>query len=214
MTRYNRQNPSPRYQELLAMYCSMHAEGDSNAGIAAENMFAGISLPPQALRIKDMIRQINAQSTLDYGCGKAILYRTSPIRMADSHESFDNIQTFWGVQETLLFDPAYKPYSQFPSRKADIVICTDVMEHCPKEDVIWILKEIFSLANKGVYLNISCYPASKHLPNGENAHCTIQPQHWWQGALNYVSAFHPDIQWQCWLDVIVNNQKRAVLLKK
>lgn len=212
MTQYSRENPSPRYKELLSMYCTMHTEGDSKTGIAPENMFAGISLPPQAIRIKQLIDAVGAQSTLDYGCGKAMLYHTSPIRM-EQGQSFASIKDFWGVKETLLYDPAYKPYSEFPLKKADMVICTDVMEHCPEQDAVWILKEIFSLANKGVYLNISCYPAGKHLPNGENAHCTIRPQHWWQGALTYVSAFYPEIRWECWLDSVVDAKKASVLIK-
>ncbi len=43
---YSRENPSPRYRELLAQYQHMHRHG--SADIAPEKMFAGISLPQQA----------------------------------------------------------------------------------------------------------------------------------------------------------------------
>ena len=207
---YTRESPSPRYTELLTMYRTMHDHGDSNYGIAAQDMFSGISLPPQAIRIRNMIKELGAETTLDYGCGKAMLYNSSPLQLGD--ESYNSVKEFWGVKETMLFDPGYKPYSAFPTKKADLVISTDVLEHCPEQDVTWILKEIFSFASKGVYLNISSYPARKTLPNGENAHCTVRPQHWWQGALNYVGALHPHLRWQCWLDVVTNGQKEAILI--
>lgn len=211
MLPYTREHPSQRYKDLLAMYETMHDMGDHHHGIAAENMFSGISLPPQMVRIKEMIRELGAQTTLDYGCGKGLLYNTSPIEMEG--REYDSIRDYWGVKETVLFDPGYKPYSTFPTKKVDLVICTDVLEHCPELDVVWILKEIFSFADKGVYLNISSYPASKNLPNGENAHCTIKPEHWWHGALNYVGAFYPGIAWQCWLDFVKNGRIETVQIK-
>lgn len=212
MLQYTRENPSQRYKDLLAMYRTMHSEGDSNYGIAAENMFSGISLPPQMPRIKNLIDRIGAKSVLDYGCGKALMYRSSPIEVEG--KSYNNIKEYWGVDQIFLYDPGHQPYSQLPTQKADLVVCTDVLEHCPDQDVVWILKEIFSYASKGVYLNISCYPARKKLPNGENAHCTIRPQHWWQGALDYIGAFYPDLTWECCLDIVVNEQKQPVTINK
>ena len=72
------------------------------------------------------------------------------------------------------------------------------MEHCPEEDIPWILDEIFQHAKKFVYVNIACYPAQKTLPDGQNAHCTIKPKEWWEAifenlkskyALEYVVLF-------------------------
>ena len=42
-----------------------------------------------------------------------------------------------------------------------------------------VMKEIFEMAQKFVYLNIAMYPAITVLPNGENAHCTLKPKEWW-----------------------------------
>ena len=41
-----------------------------------------------------------------------------------------------------------------------------------------VVDEIFNFAREFVYLKVSCCPAKKTLPNGENAHCTIQPPDW------------------------------------
>jgi hypothetical protein len=63
------------------------------------------------------------------------------------------------------------------------VICTDVLEHCPEEDIPWILDELFAYARKFVYANVACFPARKRLPSGGNAHCTIKPVKWWEAEI-------------------------------
>ena len=77
------------------------------------------------------------------------------------------------------YDPSYAPFSLLPQGPFDGVICTDVLEHCPEEDLDWIVGELFGYANKFVFASIAGYPAMKTLPSGENAHCTVQPLAWW-----------------------------------
>jgi hypothetical protein len=60
------------------------------------------------------------------------------------------------------------------------VVSTDVLEHIPEEDVDWVLKDCFSFAKKFIYMNIASYPARKILPNGWNAHVTIESPDWWR----------------------------------
>jgi hypothetical protein len=72
------------------------------------------------------------------------------------------------------------------------------MEHCPEEDLRWIVAEIFSFARRFVYVNVACFPAEKLLPNGENAHCTIQPPEWWAGLFREAARRHPGIVWELW----------------
>ena len=64
------------------------------------------------------------------------------------------------------------------------MVSTDVLEHIPAEDIPWVLGELFSFADKFVFVTIAGYPAQKIMPNGENAHCTIAPMGWWQEQLN------------------------------
>jgi hypothetical protein len=66
------------------------------------------------------------------------------------------------------------PFSALPEGRFDGVVCTDVLEHCPEEDLPWIVGELFGYARLFVFANVACYPAAKKLPNGENAHCTIR----------------------------------------
>ena len=76
------------------------------------------------------------------------------------------------------------------------MVCTDVLEHCPEEDLGWILGEIFGFARRAVYLCIAAYPAKKHLPSGENAHITIKPLAWWAERLEQAADARPGVRWQ------------------
>lgn len=192
---FSRTNPSPRYLELITLYRQMHEEGEKFLGIPAEETFPGHSLPPQAHRIARMIDLTDARTLLDYGSGKGLQYRTSPIEIP-GEGSFHSIQDYWVVDEIRCYDPNYAPYSELPTGKFDGVICTDVLEHCPEPDLPWILDEIFHYANKFVFANVACYPARKRLANGENAHCTIQPPEWWIKLIRDIATNYPHLKWK------------------
>ncbi len=205
---YNRHNPSPRYAALIEQYRRMHVEGSihvqdgKSLSLPAEKTFPGRSLLPQMGRIKDMILSFGGRTILDYGSGKGMQYLPTPIRFEGIGE-WPDIRSFWEVDEIYCYDPAYEPFNRLPDQKLDGVICTDVLEHCPEEDVPWIVDEIFSYAKQFVFANVACFPANKRLPTGENAHCTIQPLPWWHHILRETSARYPDVAWEVWVETRV-----------
>ena len=203
---YTRQNPSPRYRELTVMYRAMHTEGEKFLGIPPENTFPGQSLLPQAGRIKEMILRHGARTLLDYGSGKGMQYQPMQI-IAEGVGEWPSVQAFWGIDELYCYDPAYEPLNALPDKKFDAVISTDVLEHCPEEDIPWILDEIFGYATRFVFANVACYPAKKRLPNGENAHCTIREPEWWRRLLSDVSSRHPDIKWEVWVQYLIDTPR-------
>jgi hypothetical protein len=194
-TNYSRDNPSPRYKELLELYRQMHEEGEKFMGIPPEKTFPGQSLPPQAPRIARLIDLTGAHTILDYGSGKGMQYKLSPIQIPGIG-IFSSIQDYWAVDSIHCYDPNYGPYSALPTDKFDGVICTDVLEHCPEPDLPWILDEIFGYATKFVFANAACYPAKKRLANGENAHCTIRPPEWWIELIRKIAADYPHLKWK------------------
>lgn len=200
---YSRENPSPRYAALIAQYKCMHIEGEKFMGLPAEETFPGQNLLPQMGRIKDMILSFGGRTILDYGSGKGMQYRPMPIRFEGIGE-WPDIRSFWEVDEIYCYDPAYEPFNKLPDKKFDGVICTDVLEHCPEEDVPWIIDELFRYANRFVFANVACYPAKKRLPTGENAHCTIRPLQWWHDILRATSARYPDVAWEVWVDSLMD----------
>lgn len=177
---FTREAPSPRYRELLELYRILHLTGEPGRGLSAERTFDGRSLAPHAGQIRALIARFGARSLLDYGAGKGGLYRMTNVR-DENGQTYPDLGAFWNLREITLYDPAYPPYSAYPTGTFDAVICTDVLEHVPEEDLPWLVGELFAFADKFVFANVAAYPAGKHLPNGENAHCTIKPPEWWNG---------------------------------
>jgi len=132
----------------------------------ADYKFKGGQVAVFKKEIGRFIKDIKALNVLDYGCGAASAYKKK------LHEK-------WRVPLPFLYDPYRPEYAERPPFNFDLVICTDVMEHIPEEDVQDVLDDIFDHADKGVFLTIAQFPAKKTLPNGENAHCTLESSEWW-----------------------------------
>jgi hypothetical protein len=165
----------------------MHLQGETALGIPAHQTFSGLSLMPHARRIKHLIQRSGACTILDYGSGKGQQYSISPLQI-EGEGTWSNLVDYWEVAAVYCYDPHYEPFSRIPSARYDGVICTDVLEHCPEEDLPWILEEIFRFAGRFVFASVACYSARKRLPNGENAHCTVRPPAWWRGLIERTAA--------------------------
>ena len=99
-------------------------------------------------------------SVLDYGCGKGTL-----------------AQTLVGV-EVREYDPAI-PGKDAAPEPADLVVCTDVLEHIELEHVEPTLVTLRALTRKVCLVGVHTGLARKRLPDGRNAHITIRPARWW-----------------------------------
>ena len=206
---YSRQEPSARYTALITMYRDMHLHGERFRGIPAMKTFDGRSLRKETGRIKNLIALTGARTILDYGSGKGQQYDPGPLKVKGEGE-WEGVIDYWGVDEVICFDPAYLPYSELPTGTFDGVISTDVLEHCPEEDVPWIVEEMFSFADKFLFATVACYPANKRLPNGENAHCTIRPVAWWQELFARSAARRPGVAWEVWVTSRAEGEERLV----
>jgi hypothetical protein len=173
----------------------MHEHGEIFLGMPADQTFPGKSLLPQANRINRLIVLTGARTVLDYGSGKGRQYEPQPVR-DEAGSTWPSVIDYWGVDEIVCYDPCYEPFSTLPGGTFDGVISTDVLEHCPEEDLPWIIDEIFGYASKFVFANVACFPARKRLPNGENAHCTIKPAEWWRAVFEKAAAAHAELVWE------------------
>lgn len=113
-----------------------------------------------APEIEAYIKQLGARSVLDYGCGRATLTKALP-----------GVK----VQE---YDPGIPGKDHFP-KPADLVVCTDVLEHIEPPLIDRVLRHIFLLARRGAYFVIATRPARELLPDGRNAHLIIESPAWW-----------------------------------
>lgn len=170
---------SENYYKNIEMYKQMYDEGYKKIGgdyVKKDKSFNGISTIPYATIIKKIININNFTNLLDYRCGKAEFYEKNFI---SNNVEYPSLKKLWGV-DIDLYDPCYIKYSNLNEhKKYDIVICIDVLEHIPEEDISSVLNLISSLTNKYIFLNVSCNEAVALLPNGENAHINIKEPQWW-----------------------------------
>jgi hypothetical protein len=205
MISYSRASPSKKYRELVALYQQMHREGIPRQNVSPEELYLGKSLVGHLPNIRSLVQQTGARSLLDYGSGKGRVYWQRDIRLA-SGEVIPSIQEYLGVDRIVCYDPAVAEHSVFPAERFDGVISTDALEHCPEQDLPWILEEIFAAARRFVYANVASYPALKFLPNGENAHSTQRPANWWSALIGEVANRHPSVTYRIGIKEAANRR--------
>ena len=198
---YSRLQPSPRYRDLNAQYRRMHTASEPFQGIDPKITFLGLSLLRHAARIRALLRATQCESVLDYGCGKGRQYELRNVDLGPDG-CCESIADYWDAF-VHCYDPAFPPFSTLPAGTFNAVISTDVLEHCPEEDVPWILDEMFGYADRLVFANVACYPAKQHLPSGENAHTTVRPGEWWLAAMEQAAARHPALVWELSISELV-----------
>jgi hypothetical protein len=198
---------------MINQYRQMHVQGEWFLGIPPEKTFPGQSLLPQAGRIKELVLRTGARTLLDYGSGKGQQYLPMNVQDA-SGESWSSIPAYWGVASVTCYDPSHAPFSQLPEGQFDGVISTDVLEHCPQEDMAWIVDELFRYSRRFMFANVACYPAKKRLPSGENAHCTIKPLAWWAELFRQAADRHPQVEWEVWVQSLQGEGAAARMIEE
>ena len=169
--------PSQEYVELLDTYKEMHKQ---------EGFFKGISLVPFISSIKDLVVSNKCKTLFDYGCGKGIPYKKD-FKKTDPHNEIKYftkpVQDMWNIKEFFLYDPAYSEHDKLPTKKYDIVLCTDVLEHIPESDLDWVIREVLSYATKVAFINVCSQEALKTFPTGKhkgrNVHVSVFSHEWW-----------------------------------
>lgn len=192
-TLFTEENPSQGYRKLLEMYRTMHEEGWTQAGWSAAETFDGKSLNRHIAPVAVLIRETGAKTLLDFGAGKGKFYK--PYAGEDPGSRFKSMAQ-WGDTRVTCYDPGYEPYAGPLEEAYDGVISTDVLEHITEEDIPWVLDKLFRHATHFVYAVAACYPARKVLPDGQNAHCTVQPPEWWREQMEGAARRNPGVKWQ------------------
>ena len=203
---YSRQNPSPEYLRLSALYRELHSSGHiDNKGT---DIYPGRSLWPHIGFIKALIERYGIKSILDYGAGKGKQYTNLWVKPAKG-KIYSSVEEYWQAK-VICYDAGNSAFNTWPEGSFDAVISTDVLEHCSREDLGWIIGEMFEKAEKLVFANIACYPAKAILPNGENAHATIEKPAWWEELIIAVASNYPGVDF-FFLTEEKKNQKPVII---
>lgn len=109
--------------------------------------------------ICSIITQVNPVDVVDYGCGKGL------------SKAFIN-------KPLTLYDPCIAGRDTRPE-PADMVICTDVLEHIEPELLDNVLDDLQRLTKKVGFFAIHTGPAKKVLSDGRNAHLIQEEYRWW-----------------------------------
>lgn len=132
-----------------------------NARLHADRPDYGTSGKRWAPVVAALADSVKTASILDYGCGKQTLAAAL------------------GNRRVVGYDPAI-PGLDAPPTPADVVVCTDVLEHVEPNCIDDVLDDICRVTCKAALITVATRPAVKKLADGRNAHLTIQPFSWWR----------------------------------
>lgn len=114
-------------------------------------------------QVRDLVERYGAGTVLDYGCGQGSLGRAlGPL-----------------VRE---YDPAIAGKDSAPV-PADLVVCTDVLEHIEPDCLSDVLTHLYALSRTACFVVISTRPAQKFLADGRNAHLIVEDDDFWRERL-------------------------------
>jgi len=129
-----------------------------NRELHEDNVMYGIGGGKYAETVIKMKTE-NINSVLDYGCGKGHLAKALPFPI-------------WQ------FDPAIPEHAESP-RPADLVVCTDVLEHIEPDKLDVVLDDLRRCVLQVGYFVIHLGAAQKTYADGRNAHLIQEPADWW-----------------------------------
>jgi len=113
--------------------------------------------------------ELHAENILDYGCGRGTL------KQALTKHGFD-------LCPVIEYDPAIPGKEALPGQ-ADLITCTDVLEHIEPELIHNVLEHLYRLTVKGCYLVIATRDCDAVLPDGRKAHLIIEGPEYWEGLI-------------------------------
>lgn len=112
--------------------------------------------------VHGIAEKCSARSILDYGAGQDSLCKELRERGIKTHS----------------YDPAIKRISRLPA-PADMVVCTDVLEHIEPEKLCEVVAHLASLMRVVGFFVISLVPTTKTLSDGRQAHISLYNRQFW-----------------------------------
>lgn len=172
---------SEKGKELLEIHKSM--AWDVHPSIGADLATNNLELRAYRDPIRNMLKQFEVSSLLDYGSA------------ANNYElpGFDgklNAKEFFELTNVYRYVPSREIDQR---RKSDAVLCFGLLEHLFIADLPATVREMFSLADRLLVVNIACYAARSLLPNGDDMHVTVRPAQWWKGLCDCIAVEFPAV---------------------
>jgi hypothetical protein len=123
-------------------------------------------------QLRDLIKQYDCKSMLDYGCGKGEQYTGDEVDFAK----------LIGIESYDLHDPAYEKFKELPKGKWDLTICLDVLPFIPEEDISTVKDLILSLTNKVCVIGLH---SDLEVKRSKKPFVCIRDTAWWEDKLRH-----------------------------
>jgi len=116
--------------------------------------WAGYDVVKYQMKIKDLVNRYRATTILDYGCGKGMQYK-EPLPYA-SEDNWQTFNEYLGVT-VYKYDPCVPEHSMLPpvGTKFDGVICTQVLNSIPDDDMSWVRDLLENYATKFCFVGLN-----------------------------------------------------------
>ena len=196
-TMFTRANPSPRYRELVELYRTMHTEGERFLDVGAGEHVpraqpAARGAPGEA---PDRAHR-GAQRCSITARARAGSTTSATSRLDDGRGRREHPGLLGRRLRPLLRPELREVLSKLPTSRFDGVISTDVLEHCPEDDLRVDRRRDLRYAEQVRVRQRRVLPGVKRLPTGENAHCTVEPPGGGSSSSGRVAARSPDVDWE------------------
>jgi len=184
--------PNPKHGSLIAFNKPELISKEAielNWRLHQENPTYGMGGSKHAETVLKMAQHPDIKSVLDYGCGKSMLAKSLPMPIWE-------------------YDPAIPEKSELP-KPADLVVCTDVMEHIEVDKLQFVLDDLKRCIKQVGYFVISTRKAVKTYANGANTHSIVQGKNWWHKQLSkyFEIASLIEKEKECELHIVVSPKK-------
>ena len=164
-----------------------------NAQLHAENLAYGVGGGKHAGTVRKLAAALGSKSVLDYGCGKGYLAKALEFPI-------------WQ------YDPAIPEFAESP-RPADLVVCSDVLEHIEPDKLPFVLDDLRRCVRGVGYFVVHTGPAQKTLADGRNAHLLQRDAQWWRAELQQFFQVGPTKQVGPELYFVVGPKQRKPKVK-
>ena len=165
---------------------------EQNARLHSLNPSYGTSGQKRAKLVERLAAKLETSDVLDYGCGKGTLAASMNFQIRE-------------------YDPAILGKEKTPE-PADLVICSDVLEHIEPECLDEVIADLVRVTKKIAYILVHTGPAVKSLPDGRNTHLIQMAKSWWEQKLSQsfntqvLFATDTEVHFICWKGVQVQEQ--------
>jgi hypothetical protein len=123
--------------------------------------WAGYDVVKYQKKIKELVDHYSARTILDYGCGKGLQYQERlPYGGSIGHElpesEWKTFDEYLGVT-VYKYDPCVAGFEQLPPEgtKFDGVICTQVLNSIPDDDMVWVRETLEKYAIKFCFIGLN-----------------------------------------------------------